>query len=138
MRGEVLGLAFEGIPAVAPVRPVVRHRCPTCHAGFAPVGASARIAAQRKGARDYRAEWAAFVAAEPARVEVIVAAARRVARDRRPSIAAVWLAVLTATGVALDHNWRAPAARWLMATHADLRGAFVTRERAGQQPERGR
>jgi len=115
-----------------------RHRCPTCHAGFAPVGVSARIAAQRAKARDYAAEWAAFVVAEPARVEAIVAAARCVARTRRPSIAAVWLEVLTATGVALDHNHRAPAARWLMATVPELRGVFVTRERSGQVPERGR
>ena len=51
---------------------------------------------------------------------------------------AVWLAVAERTGQALDHNHRAPAARWLMAHVPALAGRFVTREKAGQVKERGR
>lgn len=127
---------LDGTPTAPAPR---RHRCPTCHAGFAPVGASQRIAEQREAAgRDYTVEWSAFVVSQPTRLAVIIDAALRVAHGKRPTMDAVWLAVADKTGQALDHNWRAPAARWLMQHVPALAGRFVVRERAGQVKERGR
>lgn len=116
------------------------HRCPTCHAGFAPVGATARIAAQRQAAdRDYREAWARIVAAHPEAVALVVEAAIvEAATRRRPSIDAVWLAVRGKVPKEVsNNNLRSAAARWLMATVEGLAGRFVVRERGGQVHERG-
>ena len=127
----------EAIPAAPAPR---RHRCPTCHAGFAPIGASARIAAQRAAGRDYRDEWARVVEAHPeAALLVEQAAIVECMTRRRPSIDAVWLAVRGKVQKEVsNNNLRSAAARWLMATVPALAGRFVIRDRAGQIKERGR
>lgn len=136
MRGEVQSLFGDAVPsASAPAR----RRCPTCRAGYARQSAHDRVAAQRANApaRDYAAEWLALVEARTDIVTVVVAVAHEVARTKRPTMDLVWTGTAKRLGMALDHNLRAPAARWLMAEHAALAGKFRTRSTPGD-PSRAR
>lgn len=123
---------FDGLPASSPV---ARPRCKLCGGSFA----RAKVAHQRATApdRDYAAEWMALVEGKPAVRDAVVRAARVVAQRPRPTMDAVWTTASDELRHALDHNLRAPAARWLMATFPELAGRFRVRGTPGD-PSRAR
>ena len=125
-----------GAPPAAPSRRV--HRCPTCHAGFAPVGATARIAAQRaKADHDWAAAWDREVAAHPEDVALILATTRALLATRKTvGLAEVWELLRGKVAADLSNNYRAPAARRMMAEHLDLAGRIRIRGDHGRVPER--
>lgn len=129
---------FDGVsPAPSPRR----HRCPTCRAGFAPVGRAQRIADRRAAAdRDWSAAWDQEIDAFPEDELTILDCTRRlIAVSKRPiGMAKVWEELRGKVKVNLDNNYRAPCARRLMARHADLVGRISIRGDAGQTPERRR
>jgi hypothetical protein len=85
----------------------------------------------------YADEWQAFMVEHPAALATIVRVAHEHAAASlgRLSIAKVWEDCRGKVGVELNNNHRAPAARYLMATHRALHGRFRTRDTAGD-PER--
>lgn len=100
-----------------------------------------RVADQRATvARDYAAEWAALVVARPEVAARVVAIARAM-HVAKPTgslyVNAVWVKYGEEHGEALDHNLRAPAARWLMEHVPELAGRFRTRGTPGE-PSRAR
>lgn len=111
-----------------------RPRCKLCGGSFA----RARVAKQRATApdRDYAAEWLALVESKPAVRDAVIYAARVVARRPRPTMDGVWTLASEELRHALDHNLRAPAARWLMANVAGLAGRFRTRSTPGDPARR--
>lgn len=131
-----LAFGLDGIEPT-PASPVKggRPRCKLCGGSFA----RARVAKQRATApdRDYAGEWATLVETKPDVRDAVVRAARVVAQRPRPTMDGVWTLASDELCHALDHNLRAPAARWLMATFPDLVGVFRTRETPGN-PERAR
>ena len=95
-----------------------------------------RVAEQRAVvARDYSAEWTSLVERRPEVADRVTAIALAMA-DRKSAgtlyVASVWDRYGEEHGEALDHNLRAPAARWLMATVPALAGRFRIRGNAGQ------
>lgn len=95
-----------------------------------------RVAEQRAVvARDYSAEWTSQVERRPEVADRVTAIALAMA-DRKSAgtlyVASVWDRYGEEHGEALDHNLRAPAARWLMATVPALAGRFRIRGNAGQ------
>ena len=138
MLADTLSL-FPDLPPAPP--PPRRHRCPLCRAGFAPVGASQRLADQRaKAGRDYTAAWDAEIARHPADEDVIAACVRELyaAAGRPIGMPAVWEALRGKVAVNLDNCYRAPAGRRLPRRYPDLAGMIVTRAKAGQVRERAR
>jgi len=126
-----------GAPPAAP--PPRIHRCPTCHAGFAPIGTTAQIAAQRaKADHDWAAAWDREVAAHPEDAAAVLAATRALLATRRTvGLAEVWESMRgKVAAIDLSNNYRAPAARRWMAEHPDLAGRIRIRNAAGQVPER--
>lgn len=99
-----------------------------------------RVAEQRAVvARDYTAEWVAFVAGRPAAIDTIIMVARRLA-EAAPgyiAIAKVWEDARRSVVGGLDQNHRAPAARWLMEYVPELAGRFRLRGTPGD-PTRAR
>jgi len=121
---------FPDLPPAPP--PPRRHRCPLCRAGFAPVGASQRIADQRaKAGRDYAAEWAAFVAARPDIATWLTAAveACRVAGHRRIAVNAIVEEARRLFVTPIDNSWRAALADRLIAADPRLDGLIERRRR---------
>lgn len=133
-------LALLDLPPAPAAEPKPRRdrqpRCPHCRAGYAPPTTTERIAMQRARAdRDYAAEWASVVERRPEVADRVTAIALAMA-DRKSAgtlyVASVWNRYGEEHGEALDHNLRAPAARWLMATVPALAGRFRIRGNAGQ------
>ena len=112
-------------------------------AGTAKVRQAARdrVAEQRAVvARDYAAEWRALIERRPEvadRVLAIALAMHAAKSDGHLYVNAVWVKYGEEHGEALDHNLRAPAARWLMDRSTTLAGRFRTRNSPGD-PERAR
>ena len=138
-------LALLDLPPAPAAEPKPRRdrqpRCPHCRAGYAPPTTTERIAMQRARAdRDYAAEWASVVERHPEvadRVLAIALAMDAAKPDGHLYVNAVWVKYGEEHGEALDHNLRAPAARWLMDRSTTLAGRFRTRNSPGD-PERAR
>jgi hypothetical protein len=102
-----------------------------------------RVAEQRAVvARDYSVDWLAYVAEHPRAVALIVKVALKMAReDGKVSMGDVFALLrrhcARRLGAPLNHNWRAPAGRWIQDTHPTLAGKVATRDTAGN-PERAR
>lgn len=133
--GQQIQFAGLDLPPPSPADP--RPRCKLCGGSFA----RARVAHQRATApeRDYAAEWARFAATRPGAIAKIVACALRLAqRPGHVAIAKVWEDCRGRVGVELNNNLRAPAARYLMATHRALAGRFAVRDAAGDPARRAK
>ena len=138
MLADTLSL-FPDLPPAPP--PPRRHRCPLCRAGFAPVGASQRIADQRaKADRDWAAAWDREIDAHPDDEVKLEAYALTLAAQTagRIRIAKVWEDMRGKVAVNLDNSYRAAAARRMVGRPPALVGRFDLRGNAGQVRERAR